>query len=83
MKKITIEFTQDEVHAIATITEITANVLNIEHIVQEGLTEEEWALLKRIIDIDVILIPDKRGNIRPVSPDTIIQKINKAIKKAD
>ncbi|STX28345.1 Uncharacterised protein [Legionella beliardensis] len=81
MEKVKINFTENEVTVITSFVGLATKILNVDHIINQGLTITEWQFLCNIMEVDVLLIPDKRGNITPISPSAVIKKIEKVVKQ--
>ncbi|MGQ3888712.1 hypothetical protein ACQUW5_06720 [Legionella sp. CNM-1927-20] len=81
MEKVKINFTENEVTVITSFVGLATKILNVDTIINQGLTVTEWNFLAKLMEVDVLLIPDKRGNITPISPSSVIKKIEKAVKQ--
>lgn len=82
MEKIKINFPENEVTVLTSFINLATKILNTDIIINQGLTSAEWQFLSKIMKVDdVLLIPDKRGNIIPISPSAVIKKIEKTVKQ--
>ncbi|WP_419420595.1 hypothetical protein ACNVED_04640 [Legionella sp. D16C41] len=81
MEKVKINFTENEVTAITSFVGLASKILNVDTIINKGLTVTEWNFLAKLMEVDVLLVPDERGNITPISPSSIVKKIEKTVKQ--
>jgi|GEM_PF-6084530 len=79
MKTIRINFQESDIKILTALICNIAHITNLDTVINKGLNQEEWTFLCKILELDVIHVPNHQGDLIPTTTGALKDKIRLSI----